>query len=107
MSSSDFPPSMNDNNKFEWFWLIKDHHEPASLCGIFEKEETTHLMSQMNSNKMVQFDILHEVNLFNRKGDSRTSHSQSSTISVGELKENLPTRTLALMKSMCIVMVIC
>ncbi|XP_017239183.1 protein DYAD [Daucus carota subsp. sativus] len=79
----------DDNNYFEGFWLIKNSPEPAALRGIFNKETTTPLMSQLKSNGMVRWGIRRQVKFINRQGDSSTSHPQSSTSFVKGSKEKL------------------
>ncbi|XP_074379495.1 protein DYAD-like isoform X2 [Apium graveolens] len=79
----------DDNNHFEGFWLIKNSPEPAALRGIFIKETTTPLMSQLKSNGMVRWGIRRQVKFLNRHGDSSTSHPQSSTSFVKGSKEKL------------------
>lgn len=79
----------DDNNHFEGFWLIKNSPEPSALRGIFSKETTTPLMSQLKSNGMVRWGIRRQVKFLNRQGDSSTSHPQSSTSFVKGSKEKL------------------
>lgn len=79
----------DDNNHFQGFWLNENSPEPAALCGIFNKEATTPLMSQLKSNGMVRWGIRRQVKFLNRQGDSSTSLPQSSTSLVKGSKEKL------------------